>query len=336
MPSNINAIVVGAGKFGRHYVRILSRLNAESHLGIPPINRLIITRTKRSAAESMARQMMRDPLCRVSEVIGTRVRNARELEDLARSFAPVFICITARDPAAGDDIHAAYTLAALPWGPVLCEKPFCHAAGDGQSLSRLQALEAAAGPSRFGLELPMAVVARHIRRSPAVAPLWRRPRHMVFLWQIPAPGKVDILDDLALHPWSLLPADYRIDTVAAAAAGSARRIELTLVHAKHGDACECRIMLQPGGTFRKVTVDGSAIGIHREKDAVELIPIDRGPATNGRARREAPLLRVDNPLKENIVALLRGKPLIDAASTHRSQLFLERLHGYVPGEHESG
>ncbi|MFC1515318.1 hypothetical protein ACFL7E_01015 [Thermodesulfobacteriota bacterium] len=59
MKPGINALVVGAGRFGKYYAKILSELNNENRPGIPIINNLIITKTRLNRARDFA-DVLRD------------------------------------------------------------------------------------------------------------------------------------------------------------------------------------------------------------------------------------------------------------------------------------
>ena len=54
MRSKTNALVLGAGRFGTHYVRILARLNDRRFIDTPTISKLIVTRTTESGARKVA------------------------------------------------------------------------------------------------------------------------------------------------------------------------------------------------------------------------------------------------------------------------------------------
>ena len=59
----INALVLGAGKMGKRYASILSKLNEEKINGVPVIDNLIITQTSfekaKNSADSLKRKEMR-------------------------------------------------------------------------------------------------------------------------------------------------------------------------------------------------------------------------------------------------------------------------------------
>lgn len=113
MANAVSAVVVGAGGFGRHYARILSRRNAEAPAGVPKIRCLVLTRTDGAAAGAQARALRDDPLRAVDEAIPARARDVAELTALLDVHRPAYTCIAARDPASGDVVHVPYARAAL-------------------------------------------------------------------------------------------------------------------------------------------------------------------------------------------------------------------------------
>jgi len=129
LETGVRVIVIGAGRFGRHYLRILAGLNLRRPTGIPFIARLVFTRTDpaMAAAIATARALRDDPACHIPEVTG---RAAASGEDVARQleiYRPALTCITARDPRRGEAVHAEYSHPALHYGAVLCEKPLADA-----------------------------------------------------------------------------------------------------------------------------------------------------------------------------------------------------------------
>jgi len=181
--SEISALVLGAGNFGRHYARILSQLNAKDVPGIPRINKLIVTRTRQESALGLAADIRSSSDCSVSEVIGEKVRNREDAVDLMEKHRPQFIGIAARDRVIGDTIHAAYTSAALNYGIVLCEKPFSNATGDGSSLGYFDDLAGRERAEYFGLELPLAVLMRDLQRNQYFRDLFKNPANLEFHWE---------------------------------------------------------------------------------------------------------------------------------------------------------
>ena len=156
----ITALVYGAGKFGRNYAVILSELNSKKPADVHEIEKLIVSRTRLNRALDLAEQLRRNKNCRIGDIIGVEVAEKENLLKVLAKHRPHFTAITARDKNLGDSVHAHYAAEAVRYGAVLCEKPFCHAHGDGHSLRYFHELEKSECSAFFGLELPMEVVAQ--------------------------------------------------------------------------------------------------------------------------------------------------------------------------------
>ena len=147
-----------------------------SSRSVPLIDKLIITRTKLKRAEELASVLREDADCSVNDIIAEKISNTSELIELLEEYNPEFIGITARERDMGDTIHAVYSLHALNYGAVLCEKPFANASGDGSSLKYLTDLFNYEKSDLFGLELPFAVVMKDIMQKKDLSDLFiRRP-----------------------------------------------------------------------------------------------------------------------------------------------------------------
>lgn len=329
MPFAITVLIVGAGRFGQNYVRILAELNQVTVAGIPRVNTLIVTRTTRAAASSLADQILHSNRSAFDTVLGEEVRGMRQLETVLKCHRPELICITARDQSQGDRIHGPYAYAALDHGAVLCEKPFGVAVGDGSSARPIKKLQAHPHASRFALELPMAVVGRAMLQDHRLAPMIRDAHRIDFLWQ-KQNNSNDIISDLGLHPWSLLSSQYRfeVDDVQTDDQGVLISLHLEPL-ASAAEKKQCRIHLTCGGLFRGMHVGNRVLGFGFADGKMHVAEYsapwedllagqsETGPAVN--------LMQTDNPVKQHILALLRGSPIIGLDETHRSQLFLEEV-----------
>lgn len=322
------AVVVGAGGFGRHYARILSRLNAEAPAGVPKIRRLVLTRTDGAAAEAQARALCDDPLCAVAEVIPARVRDLAGLTALLGVHRPAFTCIAARDSVAGDAVHVPYARAALARGSVLCEKPFCAPGGHDAALAALAEFRQFPFANRFGLELPMAVVGLRMAAHPRVGLILSAGRRFAFRWETQRLTGGDIFSNLAHHPWSLLPRGLNPIRVSVTTGPDRAVIEMEMAEGKNRAPVECRMDLRIGGRCRRMTVDGHRFDFVDQSGAVivkELCPeTTPGPDRPG-------ILSVENPLRKNIVAVLRGEPVTGLDRTIASQRFLAVVYGALSG-----
>jgi hypothetical protein len=332
MLSGINALVIGVGYFGRHHARILSELNAEGLANLPVIEKLIVTRTRLDRAKAAAAEIRNSIKCSVNTVIGAEVGNTRQLISVLEKYQPGFISITARDKKRGDSIHADYTIQALKYGAVLCEKPFSHASGDGSSLRHFHELRAYKNAKLFGLELPLAVVVRDILKDRHLGKTMLQADRLEFYWEAWDRGEKKIIDDLVLHPWSLIPSSFTVEIRRVNDCGTGADLFLHLYNRQTKWNLPCKISLNIGAGFRGLQVDGMVIGFKSEASGIQLIKLNQSlnqAANTGiKSLKGQVILAVDNPLKQNIVAALCHRPIIGLRRTHESQLFLEMLRGY--------
>ncbi len=328
-------LVVGVGRFGAHYARILAGLNADRAANVAPIDRLVLTKTRKEPALRLAEQVRRDPACTVSEVVGVPVADDRQLVSTLKRFDPSLTCITATSPDVGDALHAAYAKLVLDHGSggLLCEKPLSPTRGDGASLSVVQQLRRTGGSARFGLELPMAVVLRQMAAHPDLGPRLAQARRLEFFWSTIAPVGSDLVDALALHPWSLIPERLVSDRLARRTGAGGCDIEGRLKDATTGRSVSLRISLRTGSNHRSVAVDGFCCTF--SGSGTQVAVTSGGPAQSETADRRSPkaalLVAVDNPLKQNIVASLAGAPTVGLSRTAQAQRFLEMAKGWPAG-----
>ena len=69
MAPPISALIIGLGEFGQHYADILSRLNNRRLPHVPPIGRLIVTRTQFESAKRLAESLQQKAGGCVKEVV---------------------------------------------------------------------------------------------------------------------------------------------------------------------------------------------------------------------------------------------------------------------------
>lgn len=332
----INVVVVGVGGFGRHYARILSALNRENPAGVPQIDRLIITTTEIEKARRLARDLQPQSSC---EVIGVSVYNLESLRRVLDSYKPVFTGIAAKDSEQGDRIHVPYSSAALEYGIALCEKPFTNASGDGKSLEEIEAIKEKLGGERlgeFGLELPFAVVGKKVVENPLLQRILETTSKMNFYWSSKGTEHGNLVDDLALHPWSLIPYHYQSRSKGVDIDYERKKavITLELNDTKTGRKIDCKMILGYDGKFAGIDLDDFAVGIKSEGATNRLIKLGITLEEAARIGNDSitgeELLVVHNPLKENILASLRGQPTVGSDRVRQSQLFLEVCKGYLP------
>lgn len=316
----VTVLLVGAGRFGANYITVLSQIRGKPPA---PIGRLVLSRTHGPAAEALADRIGRP----FDEVIGIEIKETGQLEAAIHRYSPELTCITARDPHIGDAVHALYAMPALHSGAVLCEKPFSPARGSGDSLAPARALTAHPHARRFGLELPMAVVARAMDADPVLKRLTAGAQTIDFVWQ-KLKESDDLINDLALHPWSLLPFGGEGEVVGVETTRGRVDIRMRLsAPGRSKGAIAAGIHLAAGGVFRGMRIDDRGFQFCFDGDQVQVweYAAPWSEVVAGRADRRAArmVLAVANPLRQHIEASLTGTPLVDAVRTLHSQHFLE-------------
>ncbi len=326
-------MVVGVGRFGSHYARILSGLNAAPGAAGRPLDRLVLTRTHLEACRRLAEQVRSDPNCTAAEVIGFPVADPEALVSALDRFSPDLTCITAVDPETGDAVHSRYAEIVLRHGTggLLCEKPLCPTTGDGQSLSAVDRLRRLGGGRTFGLELPMAVVRRQMEAHLELDRRLAAARRLSFYWSTTTPLRTDLIDALALHPWSLIPERLSPERLESACAPGRCDIAGRLRDRNTGGAVALEMALCSGDNARTMTIDGALLTIFSRGPTVSLLA--EGTASHGQLRQQRAdgeaLLSVENPLKQNILACLDGTPVTGLSRTGEAQRFLEMAKGWT-------
>ena len=334
MSPPISVIVLGAGGFGRYYIDILARLNSRKLPKVPQIGRLVVTRTHIESAERLADSVRKTSSCAVEEVVGAKVSSLEDVCDLLQDHQPGLTAIAARDKDQGDTIHAPYAMQALNHGAVLCEKPFTNANGDGDSLKYFQKIRNSHNAGLFGLELPLAVTAKKMQNVKNLRTLLLNARKFEFIWHARDRGDHNIIDDLVLHPWSLIPPQFKATQMDVLDKGDQADIRFSLSSSSRREAATCRILLRAGGNYRAMMVDDLAIRFLNVDGLTKLVrvngPLDASVAGQDKTVEGDDLLQVDNPLEKHIVAVLRHNPIVDLCRAFESQLFLEKIRGYRP------
>jgi hypothetical protein len=173
----------------------------------------------------------------------------------------------------------------------------------------------------------MAVVNRAMIADPALDRLTAGARTIDFIWQ-KQNDSADLINDLALHPWSLLPREGLGEVVDART--ETGRIDIHMRISTPGRSTApmtCDIHLATGGLFRGMRIDHRNFQICFEAGQVQLWEFSEpwSDVAAGRVDRGASrlVLAVDNPLRQHVEAMLKGAPLVNAARTLQSQHFLE-------------
>jgi hypothetical protein len=339
MKEAIDALVVGAGNFGRHYTRILSRLHQNREKGLPFVKRLIISTTCLESAEKKAWQLNQEDLPFGPEIIPVEIGTREQLLSTLNRHKPDFIAITARDRQFGDSIHETYSLICLDYGKVLCEKPYSETAGDGKSLENFHLLAEHPSVENFGLELPMIPVRKTLLSDDFFREKMRFAKRIHFKWESENAGP-NIIDNLALHPWSLFPDTWRILSAESDKVTENKRIFLTVQKEGKEKAIPATIELKEKGSLRQMTVDdwrfsfetrGGVVAVYRNR--MKQVSGESLPAR----WKEEPFILVNNPLEQNIIDSICKKPGAGWKKTWESQVFLEMMKGYrLPVSHGNG
>jgi len=327
-------LIVGTGMFGRHYVRILSRL-ADS---IPPkpseITQVILTRTSRRMARETAANLKKD-LAKRAIFIGEKVDSEDTLTTILDRYRPELTCIVAKDPNLGNRIHARYSGLALAAGSaVLCEKPFSEADGSGSSLMAANRLARYGATGRFGLELPFAAVQKQMQTSLHWESRFLEFKRIDFFWGTQTPIQTNLFNELALHPWSLIPDGWSTKALRTRIRANTASVAGILQHDKLSRSVDFRIHLSRANRFRGFQADSRCFGFRMAGTTVELIQLDvsieeAAPMDPGGWPGRM-LLLSENPLRQNIIASLRHEPITGVRRTITSQSFLEKIQGYLP------
>lgn len=330
MKTTVNVLVLGAGRFGINYTRILARLNSRQIPTIPRIGRLIVTRTSLEGARTVVATIKEQIAVTADGLIPEKVANSGDLRRVLDRYHPALTAIVARDPAIGDSIHSRYADIALVYGAVLSEKPFMPATGDGASLKILDALAAKQHAHPLGLELPMAVVGQQLWQVPALRGIIENAGDIRFRWEAAVRGAVSLMDDLVLHPWSMLPPFFQIEVQHVSQTPEKADIGLLLTHRGRGQTVPCRVELVKGGRHRWLSIDHRSLVFQSQGSWVrvweEEQPICSRDSTGAGLKEGREVLAVDNPLEQHIVAMLQRRPLIGIEQIRRSQRLLENLH----------
>jgi hypothetical protein len=292
------------------------------------VKRLVLTRTRREPARHLAEQILSNPACTVPEIIGIPVADPQDLAAATKRFSPDLTCITATDPEMGDAIHWIYAETALRHGGggLLCEKPLCPTTGDGQSLSAVRRLRRAGGSGRFGLELPMGVVRRRMETDADLGSRLKAARRLSFFWSTTNRRRADLIDTLALHPWSLIPEPLSPERLECRFGSGRMNIAGRLRNLKTGAFVALEMTLCDGGNRRTMTIDESLFTFFSRGPTVSILAEEGDPQRETAGAR----LTVDNPLRRNIAASLDGAPVTGLLRTEAAQRFLEMAKGW-PG-----
>ncbi|MCP4744739.1 MAG: hypothetical protein GY874_01160 [Desulfobacteraceae bacterium] len=326
-------LIIGAGRFAVNYINVISGLADQARKMPMPFffDHLIVTRTQQAGAETLAGKILHKYSGIWRTVTGCQVINEHQLEKVLERYRPGLICLTARDNNTGDGIHAHYSPKALNYGALLCEKPYSSGCGNGASLVHAQRLREHPHAARFGLHLPMMPVLHAMENHDYLGPVLAGARELEFLWQSET-ARSGLINDLAVHPWSLIPTidPVTIDKVDATASSTGIRFSWNPVSG--GGLKTGKILLQTGGLFRGMRLDQLVLrfGFAEGRLAIFREPMSWNKILDGNMSSELQevLIAVDNPLKQHLLAMINLKPICDVEKTYLSQQFIERLYGF--------
>ena len=327
MKDALTILVVGAGRFAANYMKVLAALGRRMPADLPPIGTVVVTRTSPAAAKETAAAWQRSPATGFS-VLADAVDCDSQLASVLARHQPQLTCITARDPDVGDDIHARYAALALETGAVLMEKNCAGALGDGASLALVETLARHPKVRHLGMALPMAPLrAAMAARSPIDRAL-SEAQEIRFHWETPHVGAMGLVQELALHPWSLLPAETAVSVAQVAQSADGADIRLALAPTDSSCAASCHIRLQIGARRRTMDIGDLGLGFEFIEGYLKAVPLSETGTARSKTKMPRALCRTADPIRQHILACLRGEPLCGIDVIARSQRFLEALAGY--------
>jgi Oxidoreductase family, NAD-binding Rossmann fold len=329
----ITVIIIGTGRFGRHYSRILSTLNGEKILGVPPIDTLIVTKTELKRAQEMAHLLSTQHQDTIPNVIGAKVSHKKDLSALLDQVNPDLTCIVASDRVRGDIVHAEYADIALKKGKVLCEKPFSGASGDGSSLKLLKKLSTYPNADYFGLELPLIIARQQLLSHAPFQKHLLKTNKLDLHWGAKQFRSSDIIVDLALHPWSLIPEYIEVKEMAITNNSEmTKTFKGSVYNTREKRKVDMCLTLSGENNFRALEIDGITLAFQSEGPSLNIVklPYSINEAANKEFHyKDMPVLdTIHNPLDHHIIACLKGSPIVGLKKAYQSQLFLEMLKGF--------
>ncbi|MEJ2040226.1 MAG: hypothetical protein P8X55_15040 [Desulfosarcinaceae bacterium] len=335
----MTTLIVGAGRFAGNYLKVMAEWNRMADTGAcsPVFTPLIITRTSLEKARAAAQKVRLAHGDSFGAVLAEEVKDGPQLKTVLDTHRPGLICITARDREQGDRIHAEYSRLALDAGMVLCEKPFSSARGDGRSLVPLKTLLHHPHAGRFGMHLPMAVARRALQQHERLGPMLEGADQLHFIWQKQNTGG-DLIDDLAVHPWSLIPdaASVRIEGISPTPQGIRLAFRRKSSAAAGNPAGS--MLLQTGGGFRGMLLDGMVLQFDFSAGALHVLELEASwpDLLSGKLCPcgGVEVLEIENPLRQHLRSLLMGRPIVDMQEALSSQRYLESAHLLYSAESE--
>jgi hypothetical protein len=311
------AIIIGCNRQGEKYVRALGVFAAQYD-----INRVIVTRTNKAAAEETAQRLSTPGL----PILGEAVQSVDEAIALFAEHQPCFIGITAKDPQTTHDIHVPYALAAARYGPTLIEKPFANPSDDQHALAQIAELERIA-QFPVGLELTYLPVARNIWTNFEISELYKRYATLdCYVVSRPLgdtrPDE-DILGQLFVHAASLIPETE--NCMLKSATVSPRKSTITYTTPTR----TITLHLAYGGNYSGFKIGPHHFCIKRFPDHVSILrlrdtfTVAKTLALSNDAMTGQLYLYLEHPLQTHMMSMLQGKPIAGFPEMVRSQTLLE-------------
>lgn len=298
------ALVVGTN-FGENAARILSQDYR--------VRKVILSQTTLKGARELA-EYLSGLDGRKGMVFGVQIKNCADMRRVVSDHNPDLTVI-----CTPPDTHFQYTEIAIPYSDVLCEKPFTDSIGIPEHADAVRKLRT--NGHRFGLELPMYFVGKELWEKHDLQEKLRKADSLKFVWETGG-SDVDIIDDLLLHIWPLIPLNYSkrkivgVDKKDRATA----HLDLILMDPVTGHRLNCDIDL----AYKQNATRGFSIG--EEEFEVRK---DNNNINSVVARKTGvPIATVDNPLKQHLDAMIERNPIVGIDETYKSQLFLEEAKGF--------
>ncbi len=314
-----NALVIGGRKgFGRFGVNILMGLTEKD--GVKPFDNVYVSSTSLDGiSEINSRLNPQLKGVKISPYFYGNPAN-EEIQKIINENEISFVYDSSQDPTIGDTIHLVHAMSVLGLGvKFMSEKPFANTNLFGSDcFFRNFYFEYTKNRKNLkqliSMELPLASLSKSIEESC----LLDDAKDVQFFWNTKKPNstkrKISIIDNLLLHPLSLLSDEelflssqvlYNEDS---AKIGFANKSGLNF-----------SVSLGYGSNFRGMQINGKYFAVRDFKENGELycsmfeLPVkilENAMAYEGPGKQILP--SVANPLKQSLVRAIQGKPIIDS------------------------
>jgi hypothetical protein len=120
----------------------------------------------------------------------------------------------------------------------------------------------------------MAVVTGTMMQNKDLRNLLLNAGNFEFFWQARDRGDNNVIDDLVLHPWSLIPPQFKAKQIDVLDKGDQADIRINLQNPHSRKTAACRIRLRAGSNFRGLLIDDIVISIINEGRLTKLVQVN--------------------------------------------------------------